>query len=382
MDYAWNDEEQRLRHELRSLAEEWFGDGFPGIFVEDEGVVQQTLDFCSELARRGLLTISWPREYGGQEASVWSQTVVKEEMWGSNEPRGPQYMNLNWVGPAIMAFGTEAQKQQHLPPIAAGSVIWCQGFSEPEAGSDLASLRLRATPNEHGFVLNGQKLWTSYADLAQWCVLGARTDNSGPKQHGITVFLVPTDRAGVEVRSIDSILGPHHFNEVFFTDVQVVPEDVLGSVDDGWRVMTSALQFERAGIARYARSARILADVCEAVASGSVNYGRIDRRRLARAVVHTRAAQLLYYRVVADAESGAPEGGLASMSRILNTTLEQEVASLAMDAVGPRALLDHRDAGAVAGGHFEHHWRYSLAATVAAGTLEIQKMIVARGLVK
>ncbi len=380
MDYEWGEDEQRLRQELRSLVSDWFPKGFPGIFVDDDTVVGQTMKFCSELAQRGLLTIAWPREYGGEEASVWAQTVVKEEMWASNEPRGPQYMNLNWVGPAIMAYGTDAQKEQHLPAIAAGSVIWSQGFSEPEAGSDLASLRLRATPNQDGWVLNGQKIWTSYADLAHWCVVGARTDASGPKQHGITVFLVPTDRVGIEVRPIRSLLGPHHFNEVFFTDVQVMAEDILGEKDDGWRVMTSALQFERAGIARYARSARILADLCSAIAAGQVSAAQVDRRRIARAVVHTRAAQLLYYRVVADAASGEPPGGLASMSRILNTTLEQEVGLLAMDASGPAALLDHRDDFAVAGGHFEHHWRYSLAATVAAGTVEIQKMMIARDL--
>ena len=380
MDYDFDVEDLVLRGELRDLIRSWFEDDFPGIFVEEPEPLARTREFCAELGRRQLLTAAWPVEHGGRASSVWSQTVVKEEMWAHNEPRGPQYMNLNWVGPAIMRYGTPEQKHQHLPPIADGAVIWSQGFSEPEAGSDLASLRLSAKPSGDRWLLNGQKIWTSYADVADWCVVAARTDSSARKQHGITLFLVPTSRAGVEVRPIRSMLGPHHFNEVFFTDVIVERAEILGELDDGWAVMSSALAFERAGIARYARSAKILSDLSAAVAAGETESGDSNVCRIAQAAVHVRLAQLLYYRVVSDASTGQPPGALASLSRILNTTLEQEVALLAMETTGNRALLDHNSDYAVAGGHFEHHWRYSLAATVAAGTLEIQKMIVSRDL--
>ena len=144
--------------------------------------------------------MAWPEEYGGRGASPWEQTAVREEMWAHHEPRGAQYMGVNWVGPAIMRHGTAEQQRQHLPPIAAGEVIWCQGFSEPDAGSDLASLQTAARRDGDGWRISGQKIWTSYATMAQWCFLLARTSRGEKKQQGITVFLVPMDAPGIEVR--------------------------------------------------------------------------------------------------------------------------------------------------------------------------------------
>ena len=191
----------------------------------------------ARLAEQRLLTINWPHEYGGSDASVWEQTALREELWAASEPRGAQYMGLNWVGPVIMRYGSREQKALHLPAIAAGDEIWCQGFSEPNSGSDLASLQLDAAGDEDGgWRINGQKIWTSYAELADWCFLATRTNRDGPKQHGITIFLVPMDRSGITVRPIESIMGPHHINEVFYDDVRVDAADVLGEVDAGWDV--------------------------------------------------------------------------------------------------------------------------------------------------
>ena len=168
-------------------------------------------------------------------------------------------MGINWVGPAIMRFGTPQQQAQHLPAIAAGDVIWCQGFSEPDAGSDLASLSTRAVPDgSGGWRITGQKVWTSYALMAQWCILAARTSVEAAKHEGITMFLVPMESQGITVRPIPNLLGPHHLNEVFLDDVSVGPDDVLGPVDGGWSVIREALKFERIGIARYARCDRLL----------------------------------------------------------------------------------------------------------------------------
>ena len=218
MDFDLGEQAAELRARLRALIAAHIAEDYLGAFTDDPADLDVAQRFCKTLADEGLLTIAWPTEYGGGGGSVWDQTVVREEMWAHHEPRGAQYMGLNWVGPAIMAFGTDAQKQQHLSAIAAGDVIWCQGFSEPEAGSDLASLSTRATEDGDGWRITGQKIWTSYAGMAQWCVLAARV-GPGERHEGITMFLVPMDTPGITVRPIRSMLGHHHLNEVFFDDV-------------------------------------------------------------------------------------------------------------------------------------------------------------------
>lgn len=171
-------------------------------------------------------------------------------------------MGVNWVGPTLMRHGTAEQQRRHLPPIARGDVIWCQGFSEPEAGSDLASLRTAATPDGDGWRINGQKIWTSYATMAQWCFLLARTTKwdkaTTKKQAGLTIFLVPMDDPAITVRPIGCMMGPHHLNEVFIDDLRVTEADILGTLDGGWSIVADVLSFERLGIARYARCERLL----------------------------------------------------------------------------------------------------------------------------
>src|SRR6185312_6597527 len=174
MDYELGPEADRLRARLREIIGREIPPGFLGACTDDPRDLELAERFSRLLAAEDLLTVTWPVEYGGKGGSVWEQTVVREEMWAHHEPRGAQYMGLNWVGPAIMAFGTEEQKAKHLPPIAAGEVIWCQGFSEPDAGSDLAALSTKATEVDGGWRINGQKIWTSYARMAQYCVLAAR----------------------------------------------------------------------------------------------------------------------------------------------------------------------------------------------------------------
>ena len=203
-----------LRGQLRGLVKDHVPEHFLGAFTDDPADLDTAQRFCRTLADRNLLCLAWPEEFGGGGASVWEQTVVREEMWAHHEPRGAQYMGVNWVGPIIMRHGTQAQQRTHLPPIAAGEVIWCQGFSEPEAGSDLASLRTAARPDGDGWLVTGQKIWTSYATMAQWCFLLARTSRVGEgaarkKQHGLTIFLVRMDDPAITVRPISCMMGPH-----------------------------------------------------------------------------------------------------------------------------------------------------------------------------
>jgi hypothetical protein len=267
MDFDQGERVSQLRERLRVLIAQHMPDWYHGPF-KDDAAVEATERFCRVLADEHLLTIDWPQEWGGEDAGVWEQAAVREEMWAHDEPRGAQYMGLSWVGPAIMRHGTAEQKAMHLPLIGRGEVTWCQGFSEPEAGSDLASLKLAATPQDGGgWRLDGQKIWTSYASLAQWCFLAARTDPAQRRQQGLTIFLVPLHRPGVEVRPIASMMGDHHLNEIFFEGVEVGPEDVLGEVDGGWDVIRTVLSFERIGIPRYARSDRMLSQLWPTIAA-------------------------------------------------------------------------------------------------------------------
>ena len=380
MDFDFGERAAQLRTRLRGLIAAELPPGYMGAFTDDASDLDIAQGFCHRLAEEGLLTWAWPEEYGGSGGSVWEQTVVREEMWAHHEPRGAQYMGLNWVGPAIMAFGTDEQKDRFLPPIAAGDVIWCQGFSEPGAGSDLASLSTRADPDGDGYRVNGQKIWTSYAQMAQWCVLAARVGPMGAKKHeGITIFLLPMDRAGITVQPIRSMLGPHHLNEVFFDDVRVEAAEVLGGVGQGWNVIRRALAHERVGIARYARCDRLMS-------RWAGDPDRVDalpeflRQQWVRALIQIRVARLLAYRAVADQEADRPAEVSASAARLAVTQCDQQVAELLFQAVEEHSLDSRYDDDAPLGGAIEDHWRYAQAATVASGTIEIQRMIVSRAL--
>lgn len=378
MDHEMGEGAAALRTELRRLVGEHVPPDYLGAFTDDPADLELAQGFCRLLAERGLLCLAWPEEFGGRGASPWEQTVVREEMWAHHEPRGAQYMGVNWVGPAIMRHGTAEQQQEHLPPIAAGEVIWCQGFSEPDAGSDLASMQTAARSNGDGWHVSGQKVWTSYATMAQWCFLLARTSKGERKQQGITVFLVPMDAPGIEVRPIATMLGPHHLNEVFLDDVRVTDADVLGTVDEGWKVVQEVLAFERVGIARYARCERLLR-----LAPGALGHEWDDlpaelHGRWARMLTHCRRARLLAYRVVALQESGRVTPGDTAAYRIAVTTLDQDSAEVLMDIVGLASLAD--DAGVRFRRAVEDHWRYSVSATVASGSIEMQRILLARAL--
>ncbi|WP_319436875.1 acyl-CoA dehydrogenase family protein [Mycobacterium sp. RTGN5] len=377
MDYALGDDAAALRQRLRDLMKTHLPEKFHGAFTDDPQDLATTEAFCRLLAKEGLLTLAWPKEFGGGGGSVWQQTVVREEMWAAHEPRGAQYMGVNWVGPAIMRYGTPEQKATHLAAISAGEVIWCQGFSEPEAGTDLASLRTRAVRDGDGWVINGQKIWTSYALMARWCVLATRTEPAEGSSGRHTLFLIPMDRAGVTARPIRSMLGPHHLNEVFFDNVRASDADVLGEVGGGWQVIREALAFERVGIARYARCESLLERLRAELGPQWAELPESIRSRWARALVDLRVAKLLAYRAVSLLDDpGAPAA--ASSARIAATTCDQKVAELLFDALGAAAMDATPDA--VLDGAIDDHWRYAQAATVASGTIEVQRMLVAREL--
>ncbi|WP_046317019.1 acyl-CoA dehydrogenase family protein [Mycobacterium sp. UM_Kg1] len=382
LDFAMGPQAGELRARLRDLIRQEMPEQFPGAFTDDPADLAAAQRFCGLLAEQGLLCLSWPAQFGGADASVWEQTVVREEMWAHHEPRGAQYMGVNWVGPILMRHGTPEQQHRHLPPIAAGEVIWCQGFSEPEAGSDLASLRTYARRDADGWLINGQKIWTSYATMAQWCFLLVRTTRVGEgsvtkKQQGLTVFLVPMDDPAITVRPLGTMMGPHHLNEVFFDNLRVTDADVLGQVDAGWSIVADVMAFERVGIARYARCERLLA------AAPHVLGARWDAlpaeliARWVRMLTHCRRARLMAYRVVALQAGGQVAPGDAAAYRIAVTRLDHESAEVLMEIAAetpddPQARWFRAEV--------EDHWRYSQAATVSSGSIEMQRILLSRAL--
>jgi alkylation response protein AidB-like acyl-CoA dehydrogenase len=379
LDFGFGAREVALRQHLRDLIADRLPPDFLGAFTDDPDDFAATQEFCKDLGAENLLTLAWPSEYGGADGSLWEQTVVREEMWAHHEPRGPQYMGLNWIGPAIMQFGTDAQKAEHLPRIAAGDVTWCQGFSEPDAGSDLAALQTRAVRDGDTWRINGQKIWTSYAQLADWCVLAARTSVEENRHRGISLFLLPMDRPGISVRPVRSMVGPHHLNDVFFDDVWGSSDEILGGTGEGWAVMRAALRNERVGIARYARCDRLLSLARQTWADEWASLPLTLRLRWARAMVTTRVARLLAYRVVAQMEQGTVRDEDASIARVATTLCDQESAEALLPLAGAAALVADGSTASLAE-RIEDHWRYAQASTVAAGTVEMQRMLIARAL--
>ncbi len=260
MEFGWSEEDLTFRKEVRAFLDAELGDAWTGptaVLGSPENVTFSRR-FAAALAERGWLTPHWPVEHGGSAASSWQHAILGEELWSIGEPRGPQYMNVNWIGPSIMRFGTDEQRRDHLPRIASGDVIWCQGFSEPEAGSDLGALRTRAVRDADEYVVNGQKVWTSYASVADFCYLLVRTGSEESGNRGITVLLVPMDLPGLEVREVGSVVGDHAFHELFLTDLRVPSSCRLGAENDGWEVVRQALAYERVGAPRWARAQHVL----------------------------------------------------------------------------------------------------------------------------
>jgi alkylation response protein AidB-like acyl-CoA dehydrogenase len=326
--------------------------------------------FCRKLAERGWLTAHWPKEYGGSDASAWFHAILGEELWAIGEPRGPQYMNVNWIGPAIMRYGSDEQRAYHLPRISQGNVLWCQGFSEPDAGSDLAALRTRAVRDGNEYVINGQKIWTSYANNADFCFLLVRTDPGQHGRRGISVLLVPTDIPGVEIREITSFVGERYFHEVFFTDARVPVGVRLGTEHEGWEVVKFALAQERVGAARYARAARVIDQLAAEAERRGIFHDPEIRGRLGVAHAACNAAQMLAYKVIDQRHRDEPPSADVNVARVANTRADVAVAELALAVYGGDAL----EYGTVADANF----RLAITAGVAVGATEVQLDLIAR----
>jgi alkylation response protein AidB-like acyl-CoA dehydrogenase len=374
MDFDWTEQEEVFRAELRTFIQQHIMPGWTHHErdMPEAGHRDAVLRFCQAMGEKGFLTPHWPRVYGGREASAWEQTIISEEIWAAGEPRGPQYMNTNWIGPAIMLAGTPEQKEFHLGRISRGEAMWCQGFSEPDAGSDLASLKTRAVRDGESYIVNGQKIWTSYAHAAEYCFLLVRTDAAAPRGEGITILLVPMNLPGIEVRDIANPFVEHLIHEVYFRDVPVPVTCRLGDENKGWEIVRQVLANERVGVARHECSERTLDGAVAAARAAGVD---VEDDALAAVVgmayATCEAARAMNYAAVN--EKVHDEGGrrpLAAVSRALTGPMEAIVADACMEVMGELGLARRSAA--------ERQLALGTTAPIAAGSLEVQLNLVSR----
>ena len=371
MEFGWSEAHDASRARVADILARTLPDDWDEIALHGPGSDAQTeysKGFCKLLAEEGLLIPHWPAAHGGEDLDTWQHYVIGEELWAAGEPRGPQYMNVNWVGPVLMRYGTEAQLAKFLPPIKAGEAVWCQGFSEPSAGSDLASLRTMAVPVDGGYRVTGAKVWTSYAGHADRCFLLARTAPQG--KAAIVILLADMKSPGIQVKQIPALIGEGDIHELFFDDVFVPAEDRLGAEGQAWEIINFALQNERTGIPRYAFSRRIL----DRTVGELQEDGRFDdpvfQDRAGRALALTEAARLMVYRVVDQRAHGLPPDAFSNLARWATVNADNGVNNL---------LTEYRPEGLLGEDPMQqaHHQR-AIAAGVASGAAEIQLNLAAR----
>ena len=386
MEFKFTAEDEEFRGELRAfmkaeLPDTWEGAGrYP---EEDDWDLNQ--EIRRKMAEKGWLTMHWPEEYGGQKASPVKSAIFNEEIAYMRAP-GRDIFGVRMLGPTLMIHGTEEQKRTHLNPVARGEVQWCQGYSEPESGSDLASLSTRAIRDGDDLVINGAKVWTTLAHRADWIMLLTRTDPDAPKHRGISFVLVDMKTPGVTVQPIINMAGGHEFNQVTFDNVRVPRANVVGEEDRGWYVAVTLLDFERSGIDYSASARRILDDTREFATETKRNGQPLIeipwvRTLMADRYIDCEVARLMAYNVAYMQSQDLIPTKEASMSKVFGSETVQRVTEAALDILGMYGTLGREDKWAPLKGRVQEHWMNAFAGTIAAGTSEIQRNIIAgRGL--
>jgi alkylation response protein AidB-like acyl-CoA dehydrogenase len=405
MDFKDSPEEAVFRAEVREfIAREYTGDGSDS---EARGAAQAAAQggpealarynaWMKKLAKRGWIAAAWPVEYGGAGMTIMQQFIFNEELALARAPR-PGGIGIAMAGPTIIVYGTDEQKKEHLSGMLSGDVVWCQGFSEPESGSDLASLRTSAVKDGDDYVVNGQKIWTTGAQFAQRMILLARTDPSAPKHKGISYFLLDMKSPGVSVRPLVNMAGTPNFNEVFFDNVRIPQKDLLGEENRGWYVGATTLDFERSSIGTSIAQTNAVEDLLQFVkeqGTGNNEKGNglapMVRLELAERAIEAEAARLMSYRVISMQNRGMVPNHEASAVKIYAAELNQRITETGMKLAGLYGQLNWSSkAGADSAvqrwtpvrGRFVRGYLGAVASTIAGGTSEINRNIIAtRGL--
>jgi alkylation response protein AidB-like acyl-CoA dehydrogenase len=374
MDFIYPEETEAFRKEFRAwleanLPQDLRGAGLGGSAEVTGDRLARLREWNRTLADARYAAIAWPEEWGGRGADVLDQVVFAEEMHRVDAPGTLNPLGLSNIAPAIIEHGTDDQKRTLLPRMLRGDDIWCQGFSEPDAGSDLASLRTSAVRDGEHWVVNGQKTWNTLGNLANWCELLVRTDPDVPKHKGITCLLVDMTLPGVEVRPLVTITGEKEFNEIFFTDVRVPVDCTLGPVNEGWRVAMTTLAYERGTVAKLhlgtrAKVQRLIATARKA----GVQNNPVLRQQLARVYMEGELLKLISDRAISAEVHGRAMGPEGSIAKLLWSETEQHITEVASEVLGPDAL----------DGEWARDRVYGRALTIAGGTTQVNKNIVAQ----
>jgi alkylation response protein AidB-like acyl-CoA dehydrogenase len=388
MDFNYSPEEQTFRDEVRAWLASALPKGWGKTAFEPEDEDERArfrIEWERKLYEGGWSGISWPTKYGGRGATLVEQGIFAEECARAQAPEGINVIGRNLAATTLMHHGNEAQRERYLPRILAAEEIWCQGFSEPNAGSDLASARCRAVADGDHFVVNGQKIWTSFAQYSQWCILLARTDQDVPKHKGLSFFLVDMKSPGITIRPLTQISGENEFNETFFEDVRVPKENLVGELNDGWRIAMTTLAYERGAEDALARQIRFKQELDLLIAQAQeMRLGArraIDdpaiRQRLATSIVDLELMRMNCLREFSKAIKGEKPGPESSLMKLYWSHVAQDMADMAMEVLGPETLLMQGDPDTIARGRFPMAFMQSRAFTIYSGTSEIQRNIIA-----
>lgn len=383
MDFRFTEEQERFRAEVRDFLEEELRKGFFEVQT-DSWLGAFSSEFSRKVGERGWIGLTWPKEYGGKGVSYLDRLVYTEEMLRYGAPVAAHWMADRQVGPCIIRFGSEEQKKELLPRIVRGEIYFGLGMSEPEAGSDLASLKTRAVEDGDEFIIDGQKVWTSWAHHADYLYLVARTDPNAPKHKGISEFLLDMKLPGITVRPLIDMTGAHHFNEIFFDGVRIPKTALIGEKNRGWYQIAAQLDYERAGIERlmgnYPAYKAIMDYTLEARRKGEA-VGPMVRHRLAELAVEYEVGRLLCYRVAWVLTQGRIPNYEAAMAKFYCTEWEQRLANAALQILGPYGQLLPGSKGALLKGIMARAYLFSPGHTLGAGTSEVLRNVVAlRGL--
>ena len=386
MDLSFSPDQERFRQRVQQFLRDNLPSGWGKGGGRPPGKSQ--IDFLKDWQRRlndnGLLGMAWPKEYGGQGASQVEMAIFNEEVARFRAPGPLNVLGMSMAGPTIITHGTDEQKRRYLPKILNCEEIWCQGFSEPNAGSDLASLKTRAELKGDEFIVNGQKVWTTLGHIADMCMLLVRTDPNAPKHRGLSYLLVEMRSPGITVKPLRQMTGESEFNEMFFDEVRVPRANLLGPLNEGWRVATTTLMNERgtsalATVMRY----RIVFDEIVDLARSTYRNGApatkdpVIRQQLAQFYVDLEMMRFTAYRTFSKILKGGDPGPEGSISKIAWSELNQRMMELVMTLEGPASQLMRGSPHAVEGGRWQHHFLRSRANTIEAGTSEIQRNIIA-----
>ncbi|MFB7640972.1 acyl-CoA dehydrogenase family protein [Peribacillus butanolivorans] len=382
MDFSFTTKEEEFRHELRTWLEENLPEGWldgTSKISKNEGEYAIFLrNWQRKLYEGGWAAIAWPEKYGGREATLMEEIVYQQEMVRVKAPALVNYVGIHMVAPTLMQIGTEEQKSKYIQKILTGEEVWCQGYSEPNAGSDLSAIQTSAVKDGDRWIINGQKVWTSFGHLADRCFLLARTNRFDKKHKGITVFLLDMNQPGVETRPIIQMDGQHDFNEVYLNDAIAYDAEIVGEVDEGWKVTIALLMHERTGIGGQVFT---LEQQFNELVSLTKELKQDDKTLMANPLVRkemidlytrTRGSLLNYYRNLTKTLKNGHPGAEGSMDKLMVSELTKELLSQSISLQGHQGVLWKEDS-ITANSYWQDNYLYSFGQTIGGGTSEIQK---------